>query len=172
MIDEVTVSTKDRPGTFDAIETAKPGEPIFTLQGGDQFSPATICYWAQLARKHALTIENQEEARHLLTKASVAEQVAWAMQEYQRGFRPEERKAEIAADLAAVNADEERAAMARLSDKLYNAIAEVHDVREALRKKYDHGGSEAVAHCSLALNHIERAVAQIEPRRHLQRSPD
>ncbi len=78
MSDEPLISTKETVGDYDAIETAKPGEPIFTLQGGDPFSPDTILHWAGLARAAGLVADKPEDAAKLLKKATAAEQVAWA----------------------------------------------------------------------------------------------
>lgn len=87
---EITVSTKDQVGDYDAVETAKPGEPIFTLQGGDPIGPATVLFWADEARKLARRSEDEKVADKLLRKAYAAEQVAWAMQDYQRGGSEDE----------------------------------------------------------------------------------
>lgn len=85
LIDPAEVSTREHPGPFDAFETAKPGEPIFTLQGGDPLSPPTILHWAGLARTAAVAEPDPEKARKLLVKATNAEVVAWTMRAYQRG---------------------------------------------------------------------------------------
>lgn len=83
--DEPQFSTKDKPGAYDAIETAKPGEPLFPIQGGDPFGPPTVQYWADLARAAALELDEDDPKRaRLLDKALSAEQVGWAMQAYQR----------------------------------------------------------------------------------------
>lgn len=109
MTDEPHLSTKDRPGDYDAIETAKPGEPLFPLQGGDPLAPATVQFWADYARARSraclvgakvvphstfdLTDErpgyepsgaDQREAQRLLRKATQAEEVSWAFTAYQR----------------------------------------------------------------------------------------
>jgi hypothetical protein len=164
MVDEVVVSTRDRAGTFDAIETAKPGEPIFTLQGGDPHAPPTILHWARLAREAAIGIDKREDAERLLRKASVAETVAWAMQDYQRG--------EVDAPPAGAEEPEETptgeaADFARLCDRLYNAVAEVGAVAEALEATHTH--LVAAAMVRRAMSDLGDAAADFEPRRHLQR---
>lgn len=92
MTDQI-ISTKDEVGTYDAIETAKPGEPLFPLQGGDPLAPDCVLFWASEARKLALTTDDEKARAKLLHKASGAEEVAWAMREYQRaelaGSHPE-----------------------------------------------------------------------------------
>jgi hypothetical protein len=105
------VSTKDVPGEYDALETAKPDEPIFVVQGGDPRGPRTVQFWADFARASARAClqgakvkvgdtpfelvggpedyqpsqADEREAEKLLKKATNAEQVGWAMQAYQRG---------------------------------------------------------------------------------------
>lgn len=97
------------PGPFDAYETAKPNEPVFTLQGGDPFAPHLVLLWANMARMAAgslsyerlkeavlgatnpIPVEEDEVQRNtLLLKATSAEEVAWAMQAYQRDWAPQE----------------------------------------------------------------------------------
>lgn len=111
MTAESIVSTKDHPGEYDALETAKPDEPIFVVQGGDPRGPRTVQFWADYARAGARacltgskvrvgdtpfelvdgpedyqpTEADQRDAEKLLRKATNAEQVGWAMQSYLRG---------------------------------------------------------------------------------------
>lgn len=47
-------NTIDAPGPYDALEKAKPGEPMFTLLGHDPCAPATITEWCRLRRNLAL----------------------------------------------------------------------------------------------------------------------
>jgi hypothetical protein len=71
---------------LDAYPTAKPGEPTFTLQGGDPFAPGCVLEWAKRARAYGFTLpEDSAEREDLLLRATNAEQVAWEMQAYQRG---------------------------------------------------------------------------------------
>lgn len=84
------IDTRLHAGPFDAFSTAKPDEPVFTLQGGDPYAPDLVLAWAQRARADAMEIGNEEgrelESHNLLLRASSAEQVAWSMQAYQRGW--------------------------------------------------------------------------------------
>jgi hypothetical protein len=111
MTDQPHISTKDRPGDYDAIESAKPGEPLFPLQGGDPLAPGTVQFWADYARAQARAClsggkvriprvpfeivdepdgyepseEDKAAATKLLHKATQAEEVSWAFTAYQRG---------------------------------------------------------------------------------------
>ena len=177
------ISTIDRAGEYDAIATAKPGEPLFPLQGGDQFAPECVLLWARRAREHADVLAAEAEGtrskrkadklraqvEHLRRKATSAEEVAWAMQEYQRG--------ELAAvetapkSYGGVEHDAERDSIATLSgicDRIYNSVAELTDAAEALGKLPEHefGGRSIATVIVPTLNDI---VATVEPRRHLQR---
>ena len=49
------VSTRERAGAYDALETAKEGEPIFVMQGGDALSPPTILHYAGMLRRDAMS---------------------------------------------------------------------------------------------------------------------
>lgn len=83
---DTNYSTKERPGEYDAIETAKPGEPLFPIQGGDPIGPLVVMFWAWKARQLARRMdEDSKERSYLLRKATSAESVAWSMREYQKG---------------------------------------------------------------------------------------
>lgn len=171
------VSTPERAGEYDAIETAKPGEPLFSLQGGDPFAPACILLWAQLAREAADRLTSEVEtttakrrieklaanADKLRRKATAAEEVAWAMQEYQRG--------DVVAPVAeAEDGDEvQRGAIAALSaicDRIYNSEAELTEAADALHRIGGHDvATSKLRDAAIAAGLAVRAA---EPRRHLQ----
>lgn len=171
------VSTPERAGEYDAIETAKPGEPLFSLQGGDRFAPECVSLWAQRARQSAVdcfALAASEpskrkadkliaEGEKLARKATAAEEVVWAMQEYQRG--------DIAVPV--VDSDDgddvqrsEIAATSALCDRIYNSEAELTEAADALHRI----GGHAVAESKLrdAAICAGQAVRAVEPRRHLQ----
>lgn len=85
MADDPIPTTRDRSGTYDAIATAKPGEPLFPIQGGDPHGPATVEFWADLERSAARKEANAERAALRFRKAGDAEAIAWAMRAYQKG---------------------------------------------------------------------------------------
>lgn len=165
---ESTVSTKDHPGEYDALETAKPDEPIFVVQGGDPRGPRTVQFWADYARACARAClqgakvrvgdtpftlhdgpENYEpsqaderEAEKLLKKATNAEQVGWAMQAYQRGE------------------GEEQAATAGYDDSLAEQLTAEAEDRAAQRKARIAMTSQL--HNSLAIaNDVAEALAKM-----------
>lgn len=171
------VSTPERAGEYDAIETAKPGEPLFPLQGGDRFAPECVTLWAQRARERAVALTAEAagerskrkadrlttEAEKLMRKATAAEEVAWAMQEYQRG--------DVAAPVAEVDDGDETqrgeiAALSAICDRIYNSEAELTDAADALTRI----GGHDVATIKLrdAAIAAGQAVRAAEPRRHLQ----
>jgi hypothetical protein len=64
--DTPRAATRDRLGEYDAIETAKPGEPLFPIQGGDPFGPATVQFWVDLCRKAGMAEPDRKKAEALL----------------------------------------------------------------------------------------------------------
>lgn len=97
-------ATKENPAPLDAYETAKPDEPIFTLQGGDPLAAPLVRLWAYLARvraglrgdvswidtplyaaKQSGVEHDEEQCRDLLIRATAAEQISWHMDGYRRG---------------------------------------------------------------------------------------
>ena len=71
MLDEPIPTTRERSGTYDAIATAKPGEPLFPIQGGDPHGPATVEFWADLERRSARAEANAERAAARFRKAGL-----------------------------------------------------------------------------------------------------
>lgn len=181
MNDELIIPTKDRPGSYDAIETAKPDEPLFPIQGGDPLGPSTVLHWAKLAREEGLRLtgdhpEGSKEyvrGERLLHKATMAEQVAWAMQEYQRGHVPVEAKRATYNDdsrdpVAASAARSEREARIRAAAAMQNALAQIADQAELLATL---GICDTeVAELFDVVGTLKCVAAEVEPRRGMERS--
>ncbi|WOF43804.1 hypothetical protein KNJ79_02235 [Sphingopyxis indica] len=161
------VSTRERAGAYDGLENAKPGEPIFTLQGGDPFAPPTILHWAGLARAAGLQSADKAEAARLLRKAASAEEAAWAFVDYQKGAEP------LAGSRASYSGAEdddrklEIAGLAAVADHIYNAVAHLADAADGLKALQ--ACPEAEVALREALEPINEAVRAVEPRRHLRR---
>lgn len=169
-----TISTKDHPGTYDAFETAKPGEPIFTLQGGDQLAPLCVMVWAWKARKVARALDSEKARVSLLRKAKAAEEVAWAMKEYQSGDKapPEVRSSYADEGVSVAGAvSEDAGARAKLIGgvgSLNNAIGITKEVEEMLVSLGRH--TEARERILSGIDEIKAAASLIEPRRSGDRS--
>lgn len=171
---ETHISTKDKPGDYDAIETLKPGEPVFPVQGGDPLGPATVQFWADGARKMARETEDEKKRETLLRKASMAEEVAWAMKDYQSGQEP-------VAGVRSNYADEGVSVGGELTDRikirraliesvgtLHNAIGIAKTVEEALATLGLHEPEQAAI--LNAIDQLKAVAASIEPRREGERS--
>ena len=173
---ETHISTKERPGDYDGMETAKPGEPVFTVQGGDPLGPLTVMFWAWKARQLARTLDDDKARDRLQRKATAAEEVAWAMRAYQRGEaeKPGERASyndqaapEVEHDDAGRIAD--RAALILSVSQLNDAAARAKVVSETLAgigSEY----FEADAKINAAMTLLQAAASDIEPRRGNERS--
>lgn len=179
MNDEPRAATKELLGSYDAIETLKPGEPVFPVQGGDPFGPRTVMFWAGECRTAGLAAEDPKEAERLLRKASDAELVAWDMQAYQRGQKPAadgDRPAPAPAYTGWVDEadDDEVAARQRregriaCAGRLHNAIAITNDVAETLARLRVCPEAEVLVR--EAFDKLREAARDIEPRRGSERS--
>ncbi len=176
MTDEPMIATKDKLGAYDAIESAKPGEPLFPVQGGDPFGPLTVLHWASLARAAGLAETNQTKAANLLSKASDAEVVAWVMMAYQRGepiVAPEGDRARYndAPVMIDADADQERktrAAMITASGRLSDIVARGTEIIDTLAALRVHPEEEV--QLREAIETIRQAAFGIEPRRAGERS--
>lgn len=83
-------ATKEQPSALDGYERAKPGEPIFTLQGGDPLAVEMTKEYIHRRRKAALGIEDEQKQQAELARCTEAERTLWAMQEYLRSGKVEE----------------------------------------------------------------------------------
>lgn len=101
--------TKAAPSAFDGFAKAKPDEPIFTLLARDPLAAPLTMAWAWLNRVRAgagtagediwsrlrrAAEDNpheptKERQRAELIQSSEAEEIAWSMDDYRKGFQPE-----------------------------------------------------------------------------------
>lgn len=163
MADEELISTKERPSPFDGFESAKPGEPIFTLQGGDALAAPLVREWARLARERALGGGMDEaKAKALLIKATGAEAISWAMDEYRSGHveipGTHARYNEEQPDIAAKHALDRSAARVRMGRMLDNFVAELTDAVALLRKWGEEAEEPQAAHFFDAANIAEDGI--------------
>jgi hypothetical protein len=178
MTTDAEISTKDRPGVYDAIETAKPGEPLFPIQGGDPFGPATVQFWVDQCRRAGMAEEDPKLAEALLKKASSAEHVAWAMKDYQRGIaqkedaKPDPRPAYSGwidtADEETQERRRQRAGRIEAAGVLNNALSLANSVAETLAKLKVCPESEVKIR--EAVNALREAALDVEPRRGRERT--
>lgn len=182
MTEEPTPATKDRLGSYDAIETAKPGEPLFPIQGGDPFGPATVLFWVDQCRRAGLAEPNARKAEDLLRKASSAEMVAWQMVDYQKGITEEEAIAksegdsvrdrysgwEDTADEETRIAREQRAARIKATSQIHNVIALSTETAELLATH--RVCPEDEVRIREAIDLLKQAAFGCEPRRGNERS--
>lgn len=193
---DAIVSTRETAGEFDGLETAKPGEPIFVVQGGDPLAPPTVQFWADRARdcareimagKHAgfepgpgreqyePTEADHREAERLLRKATNAEEVSWAMAAYQRNeVEPTGNRAKYNEDAGpdltaeALARESTRKALVTMAGQLHNSLAIAEGVRESLVKLDLHPDVAAVI--MRAVEDLRLAADALEPRRGMERS--
>lgn len=168
MSEEPIVSTKDKIGDYDAIETAKPGEPLFPLQGGDPFAPATIEFWSDLVRTAARKEEDATKREKLLRKATAAELVAWVFRDYQRDpttiAASEEQKRFESEDVT-----DQKVILARVCERLNNAVAEIVTAAEKLESLGDTITGTAAKLLRDNAQGVKEISEEIEPRRHMRR---
>lgn len=180
--DDPRPATRDKLGEYDAIETLKPGEPVFPLQGGDPFAPATVQFWVDQVRAAAMSETDRKKAEPMLRKASDAERVGWQMTDYQRGAAAAEEQAKAAAPQARPaytgwqdSADEdtlarrkERAGRIAATGTLHNCIALCVDVTSQLAALRCCPSEEVLIR--EAVERLQIAAREIEPRRGTERS--
>ena len=88
------MATIDEPGPFDALEKAKPDEPVFSLLARDPCAPATITEWNRLRRNRALKLYGGADAsvadKELLVaelkQCANAEEIALQFEEWRKGY--------------------------------------------------------------------------------------
>lgn len=172
------------PAPLDAYETAKTGEPTFTLQGGDPLAAHLVRLWAILARLQAgagistndnlldrakaaalaNASESNRESKALLVRATQAEQVSWTMDEYQKGIVSEVKAPDkLHNEFERLDVYDIRRRMASVISEFFSNL-EGHR-QELLRHEFIIEGNEldnAISGSILALRSIKE---QIEIRR-------
>lgn len=152
----MTEGTKEHPAPLDAFDTAKPDEPIWTVQGGDPLGGPLLRVWALLARIRAgvtsistgeqtlwdaanaaanSKVSSDREKQALLIRATETEKISWNMDSYRKGhsFETEAQPADGTPDeLARLDLHDYRV---RAVGKVQNAVAELIEIREQLDKR-------------------------------------
>jgi hypothetical protein len=156
---DIPIATKEHPAPLDAFETAKPDEPLFTLQGGDPLAAPLVQLWAMAARCRAGLIPadkfltkdtlngltnaairhsvagDERERDNLKVRATAAEEVSWAMDDYRNGHVGTDVPTEAAdthlSELQRIDLYELKV---RAAQKLSSFRSELREIREALEK--------------------------------------
>src|SRR5580658_11150662 len=106
----IMVSTPQQPGPFDGLEKAQPDEPIFTLLARDALAPSLVHEWVKRRREAIIARDGDkpEKRRADLIQTREAEEIAWAMVEWAKGYTEviEEEKAPQAYSGHMTSADE------------------------------------------------------------------
>jgi hypothetical protein len=179
MSEDINLSTKDKPGDYDAIETAKPGEPLFPIQGGDPLGPPCVQFWADEARSLARRIMSGEEAgfqpgdgdevyhpsemdkrqaKKLLEKATQAEQVKWAMEAYQRG--------EVVVEAVTANvAANPLEGLHKWQSALLSGCRHLREAAYHLTNAIEHLPEDQAAELARVVKRVNRMAANYEPKR-------
>lgn len=136
------VSTPDRPGPFDGMERAAPGEPVFTLAAHDILAAPLVQRWVDQRRAAIARAELPEERRELeLIQVREAEEIAFAMVDWRLNRSGVSAEPEAAAparysgntmtveELSAKAEFDRKVALAR---QLRNAEAELAEVAESV----------------------------------------
>jgi hypothetical protein len=166
---DAPIPTKEEPGPFDGMENAKPGEPVFTLQGGDPLAAPLVQLWADCARvragvgsadclapdfaKLAGVATREKAGRHkqeeLKLRATEAESIGWEMDAYRKGEKFVEQETESYSGHRESEESKEKAAKTRSLHELAHNLEEakhyVHETADALE------GIEEFAHMAGAL---------------------
>ena len=153
---------------YDAHQTLKPGEPHFTLQGGDPLAPKAISYYADLIRKDALKRDTKREVSAGLHRAASCDEIAWSFDDYRRaGIEAEDeakpkRKVDLAA--GARNAAERRGTLIDCAKLLSNARSTIEEAAEALLAISRTEFAEDITRLRDCQNHLLESQEAIDPR--------
>lgn len=148
-------ATKDHPAPLDAFESAKPNEPIWTVQGGDPLGAPLLRIWAVFARIQAGVITanctngvfeqilraannnppaNEREEEALLVRATATEEISWSFDRYLKHgavSKGEEKEDRTFDEFARLDIYDIRR---RTASRISNFFSELHDYREQLKK--------------------------------------
>lgn len=165
---DTLVPTKEVPGVFDALEKAKPDEPIFTLLARDELAPKLVQSWCDEKRKLVMaTVTDREKAEAELRQVSEAERIVWAMIDWQRGYHEEEVPTEsysgYSLSTEAKVAEDRQKLLVECARRIDNAVAELTDTAEKLLML---GDNENAAHrLSVIACALQNEAKLVRPKR-------
>ena len=160
------------PAPLSAYPTLKPGEPDFTLQGGNPRAIGLIVAWITEARADALAMPEGRDRDNLLVRATAAEEVLWQFQEYQK--RGAVVDANEGQNPHTENSLDEKARLdlhdlrVRYAQKLSGMFSELTEMRETLlaRGGFFVGEHDPLDHAWLgAIFQLKEMSRLVEPRR-------
>jgi hypothetical protein len=176
----MTEGTKEHPSPLDGYESAKPDEPIFTLQGGDPLASSLVRIWAYLARVRCglrgdvswisapIMVAEMNSIAHdpnavkeLLTRATQAEMISWLMDGYRRGEESIEEQAARMDDLTRLDVYDIRR---RTTTLISNFGSDLLENMERLRE-LNYGSKLVDAEVTEALTALRSIADDIEVRR-------
>ncbi len=142
---------------LDAYQTAKPNEPIWTVQGGDPLGGPLLRVWAAFARIQAGVItagavegifeglrkaatrnkpDQQHEQEALLLRATLTEQISWDMDAYRAGFADETPDPNPPAENVSTPAERQRLDQydhrRRFAERVSYMVGELNQMRQPL----------------------------------------
>jgi hypothetical protein len=154
------ISTKEKPGALDGFERAKPDEPIFTLQGGDPIAVRLVKVYIWLRRRAAFKIADDRKREAELLRCSEAERQLWAMEEYLRSGKVDEKDETPHGNLPAeIDLFDYRV---RAAQKVSGMACELLEIDEELRRRefiYDSDEAKAL------VEGLRLLRKELEPRR-------
>ena len=176
------METPEVVAPLDCYKTAKPDEPVFTLQGGDPLAAPIVRIWALFAREAAGVIDSKlrseilatriervdskRERDDLLLRATQAEEVSWDMDDYlkqQSGAEEAKTPAENSLDTKA-QLDLHDARLHAVS-QLNNCIFEVNEIIENLLPSWPEDTKVIAAHLRDVVAGLELSRSWIKPSR-------
>jgi len=175
---------------LDAYKTAKPDEPIWTVQGGDPLGPPLLRLWAVMARVRAgvlspkafttdwaegvkevaenHSVQHDERAREeLLIRATKTEEISWDMDSYQQGTGA---KAETSIEKSSVREQLDLFDLRVLSaDRLGSMFSELNTIREQLEQAPDFRDRDyALLNLENVIRVLRLTYNHLQPRRERQ----
>lgn len=118
----------ETPPLFNEWISSEPDEPKFGLLGRDPEAVETILHWVKLRRdrltklaRDKMSPSERDKVNHELQQCTEAEQIAWKMQAFQKGY-VEEEQAAVSETLR-----EDLKNSRYWSDRVSNAVAETTD---------------------------------------------
>lgn len=142
MAEPETINTLEQPGEFDVLHRLRPNEPYLALVGRDPKAPPLILTWAWAQREWAMTLPEGDYREKQLRKATQAEQIAWAMDEYREGIAaseaaaaaPEKPYSGVQLDEATIERSRQHTARVHAAQIASRAFSELNDEADVIER--------------------------------------
>lgn len=157
----MTEGTKEIPAALDGYERAKPDEPIFTLQGGDELAIKAVKYYISKRREAAVRLPSGDKRDAELLRCREAEKQLFRMEEYLKNYEVIDELAERPIEPRLIELHD---VLIWAAGRVSNSFSELNSIWEKLNQ-INYSDNDALEHINCSITDLRSLYNKLEPRR-------